>query len=217
MTFQGGYLNLGRLGGAPVRVHWSAPVGAVFFGQFQFVPGFWLAFVGLILAHEVGHALMVIRSGARVRGIDVMGLGGECRFDGNVTPIQRALIAWGGVLAQLVVMVVAWALLLVFGSPESLFLADVAQACTFYNLTLMALNLLPFGPLDGREAWKLLPLLRARWNASRTGATPRHDEPSRAGHSYATIDRKTPLPRTYDAELEVRRLKDILDRSPSRR
>ena len=204
MTFQGGYLTLGQLGGAPVRVHWSAPVGALFFGQFRFVPGFWLAFVGLILAHEVGHALMVIASGARVRGIDVMGLGGECRYDGHVTPIQRALIAWGGVLAQLVVMIVAWALLLVFGSPESLFLADLAHACTFYNLTLMALNLLPFGPLDGREAWKLVPLLRARWNAPQIAVQPRHDAPST-------------LPRTYDAELEIKRLKEILESSPRRR
>src|SRR5450432_4035321 len=162
MKYEAGYLTLGRLRGAPVRIHWSAPLGAFFFGQFRFVPGFWLAFVGLILAHEIGHALMVVTAGARVRGIDVTGIGGECRFDGDVTPMRRALIAWGGVLAQLVVLVVAGAMLMVFGSPESAFLADVAYACTFYNLTLMALNLLPFGPLDGREAWKIVPLLRAR-------------------------------------------------------
>lgn len=213
MTFDGGYLTLGRLGGAPVRVHWSAPLGAFFFGQFRFVPGFWLAFVGLILAHEIGHALMVVTSGARVRGVDVTGIGGECRFDGNVTPVQRALIAWGGVLAQLAVLLVAGALLLIFGAPESELLADVAYACTFYNLTMMALNLLPFGPLDGREAWKLVPLVRERLKARRH-VTDR-TAPAQGASSRETA--KSPLPRTYDAELEVRRLKEILEAAPRRR
>lgn len=207
MTFDRGYLTLGRLRGAPVRVHWTAPVGAFFFGQLRFVPGFWLAFVGLILAHELGHALMVGLSGARVRAIDATGLGGECRYDGNVTSLWRALIAWGGVLAQLAVLFVAGVLLLVFGAPQSLFLAEVAQACMFSNLALMALNLLPVAPLDGREAWKLFPLLWARWKARRV---PR----SRSSDSVAV---SAALPPLHDAELEVRRLREILATSARRR
>ena len=207
MTFDGGYLTLGRWRGAPVRVHWSAPVGAFFFGQLRFVPGFWLAFVGLILAHELGHALMVGLSGARVRAIDVTGLGGECRYDGNVTPLRRALIAWGGVLAQLAVLIVVGALVLVFGAPQSVFLGEMAQACMFYNLALMGLNLLPVAPLDGHEAWKLFPLLRARWKAPRV---PR----SRSSGSAAVSPALPPL---HDAELEVRRLQEILATSPRRR
>jgi stage IV sporulation protein FB len=223
--FEGGYLTLGRLRGAPVRVHWSAPVGALFLGQFRFVPGFWLAFIGLILAHEVGHALMVSASGARVRGIDVTGLGGQCHYEGSVTPMRSALIAWGGVLAQLGVLLVAGALLLAFGSPESAFVAEVADACIFYNLMLMGINLIPFGPLDGREAWKIVPLLRARWKASRARATrepevyaPTASSPAevyaRAASSPAAA---TPLPRTHSPELEVQRLREILERAPRRR
>jgi Zn-dependent protease len=215
VTFDGGYLTLGRLRGAPVRVHWSAPVGALFFGQFRFVPGFWVAFLGLILAHEIGHALMVIACGGRVRGVLVTGLGGECQYDGAVTQTQRSLIAWGGVLAQLGVLLVAGVLLLILGTPTSAFLADVADACVSYNLMLMALNLLPFGPLDGREAWKLVPLLRARWNARRMRATRAPEEPEPATKRPA--EPTAPLPRTHSAELEVQRLKEILEGTPRRR
>ena len=28
--------------GIPLRVHWSAPLAALFFGRFEFVPVFWL-------------------------------------------------------------------------------------------------------------------------------------------------------------------------------
>lgn len=212
MAFQRGYLALGRFRGAAVRVHWSAPVGAFFFGQLRFVPGFWLAFVGLILLHELGHAWMVKTAGARVRGIDVTGLGGECRYDGAVTPIQKALIAWGGVLAQLAVLVVAGSLLLIFGSPQSAFLAELVQACVFYNLMLVGLNLLPFAPLDGHEAWKLVPLLRARWKASRRLTSSSVGASSAAGRAVSP-----PLPRLHDAELEVHRLRKILEASPRRR
>ena len=213
MTFEGGYLTLGRLRDAPVRVHWSAPVGAFFFGQFRFVPGFWLAFIGLILAHEIGHALMVFACGGRVRGVDVTGLGGQCQYDGGVTPTQRALIAWGGVLAQLGVLLVAGALLLVFGSPGSAFLAEVADACIFYNLMLMAVNLLPFGPLDGREAWKLVPIVRERWRTPRIRTTRAPEESVTPTSPPAA----TPLPRTFSPELEVQRLKEILEGAPRRR
>lgn len=209
MMLEGGYFTLGKLRGAPVRVHWSAPVGAFFFGQLRFVPGFWVAFVGLILAHEIGHALMVAAFGARVRGIDVTGLGGECRYDGNVSPMQRALIAWGGVLAQLAVLIVAGTLLVVFGSPESQFVAEVAQACTLYNLTLMAINLLPFRSLDGHEAWKIVPLLRARWKAPKFRVVPRAKVVDSA--------RQTPLAPLGDVELELKRLRDILETAPRRR
>jgi hypothetical protein len=127
MTFEHGYLKLGRWRGAPVRVHWSAPVGALLLGQLRFVPGFWLAFVGLILVHELGHALMVMLAGARVRAVNVTGLGGECRYDGEVTELRRALIAWGGVLAQLAVLVVVGSALLLFGAPRSTFVSSPAN------------------------------------------------------------------------------------------
>jgi Zn-dependent protease len=205
--FSRGTLTLGRIAGAPIRIHWSAPVGALVFGQFQIVPGFWLAFLGLILAHELGHALVVRAVGGRVRDVLVTGLGGECAHDGVVDPARRALVAWGGVFAQLAVLLVAGTLRLVFGAPTSTFVADLAQACTTYNLMLMGINLIPVKPLDGYEAWRIFPILKQRWASRRVRVTPE-----------ATPARPETGP--YDVQLEMRRLRDHLDhleRMPRRR
>ena len=59
ISFEQGHLVLGRLRGAPVRVHWSAPIGAFVLGRLRYVPWFWLAFLVLVMVHELGHALMV--------------------------------------------------------------------------------------------------------------------------------------------------------------
>ena len=90
---EGGYFKLGRFGGAPVRLHWSAPLGAFAFCGFSFVPGAWGAFLLLILMHELGHAFLVRRFGLYLVSVDVHGLGGLCQWSGTTTPTRRALLA----------------------------------------------------------------------------------------------------------------------------
>ena len=104
-----GWLVLYRFRGGAVRLHFSIPLAAFVFGRFAFVPGFWLGFVVLVLGHELGHATMVRLVGARVGNIDVHGLGGSCSWYGSPSPIGRAWIAWGGVLAQAVMLLLAYA------------------------------------------------------------------------------------------------------------
>lgn len=167
-----GYLTLARIRGVPVRFHWTVPVGAVLFGHFRFVPGFWLAFVLIVLVHELGHAAVVWAYRHRVLSIDVTGFGGLCSWTGSATPFERAAIAWGGVLAQLGLLGVALGLGAagVFSAlPGG---ADLASALVFTNLWLVALNLLPVPPLDGAEAWKIVGLLPGayeRWRLRRQG------------------------------------------------
>lgn len=161
----GGWWTVARLSGVPVRIHWSALLGALFFTGLRFAPGAWLGFVLVILAHELGHALVVLRTGQRLVAVDVHGLGGVCQWTGSATPIQRALIAWGGVAAQLVLALVALPLGWALGPQLGAFGLDLFHALTISSLWLAALNLLPFGPFDGAEAWKLPGLLRDRWRA----------------------------------------------------
>ena len=159
---RGGYLTLGRWRGAPVRLHWTLPIGALVFGQGRIVPGFWLGFFLLVFVHELGHAFLVRRYRHRVLSIDVHALGGACRWSGDPTAIDRARIAWGGVLAQAVAYGVARAGLALAGPPETLFAAQLLDAFTTTNLWLIAINLIPVPPLDGAEAWKLVGLRRRR-------------------------------------------------------
>lgn len=159
---RGGYLTLGRWRGAPVRLHWTLPVGALVFGQGRIVPGFWLGFFLLVFIHELGHAFLVRRYRHQVVSIDVHVFGGACRWSGDPTAIDRARIAWGGVLAQAVAYAVARAGLALAGPPETLFAAQLLDAFTTTNVWLIAINLIPVPPLDGAEAWKLLGLRGGR-------------------------------------------------------
>lgn len=195
--FKNGFLVIGRYRGAPIRLHWTLPVGAFFFGRFAFVPGFWLAFTLLILFHELGHALMVVLCKQRVLAIDVQGFGGLCTWNGEVTPMQRVAIAWGGVLAQAAILAVAYGVLLLVGRPTTSFGADLASAFIFTNITVIGLNLLPIPPLDGAEAWQIIPLLRARLARGRAARSvppkqsakdARSERVRRAGSRFRVIE-----------------------------
>jgi stage IV sporulation protein FB len=157
----GGYLTIARVRGVPIRIHWSAPIGAVVWtgGSPSLVRI--AAFLCLIVLHELGHAVLVWRARAQVTDITVHAFGGECWWQGEVTAIQRAMIAFGGVWAQglLALAVFAWSWTT---PPQSAMAADLVDMFTRYNLYNAAFNLIPVPPLDGSKAWQLFPLLFRR-------------------------------------------------------
>jgi stage IV sporulation protein FB len=158
-----GFLTIGRVLGAAVRLHWSLPLGAVVFTGLRIAPGAWLGFLVIVLVHELGHAVAAARSGLRVTTVDAHGLGGVCRWEGYPSPKQRAFIAWAGVIAQAALGLSTLALLGAAGRPTGAFGVDLVHALLFTNLWLIGLNLLPIPPLDGAEAWTIvLILLRSR-------------------------------------------------------
>ena len=160
--FVDGYWQIGRIRRIPIRVHWTAPLAAVIFGRLAFVPVFWLAYLGLILVHELGHAATVLLCRARVVGIDLDGAGGLCHWRGDPTSIQRALIAWGGVIGQFIAGLFALALDLAFGPFFNEYASQVFNVFTRVSLFLAAYNLIPVRHLDGVEAWKIVPIVRER-------------------------------------------------------
>jgi Zn-dependent protease len=192
-----GFLTILRFRGIPVRAHWTLPLCALLAGRLQFVPALWLGFFLLVLIHELGHAAVVRHHGYEVLSIDVLGIGGLCRWEGEPTPIQRATIAWGGVWAQMLLWVIAQAALFFLGPPSSMFWAQLAAAFTTVNLWIMAVNLLPIPPLDGAEAWPLAILLWARRRAAR-------------GKVRAASRKLTAAPRMYVLKQAARREESAL-------
>ncbi len=160
--FTAGYVRFGRWGGAPLRWHWSLPLGAAFAGQWELRPLSWLLFLGLVLAHEAGHRAAVARSKLRVVGIDLQGLGGEVRWNGVASPKEQVLLAWSGVLAQLGVMVLAKLVLVIAGGASDPLLAELEYVSITFNAILIGVNLLPIPTFDGEVAWKVLALVRGR-------------------------------------------------------
>jgi hypothetical protein len=191
-----GYWSAFRIKGAPVRLHWTIPLGALVFGGFRIVPAFWAAFFLLILIHELGHATLVRAFGHRVMSIDILGFGGFCRWSGVSTKSERGAIAWGGVLAQAVALVVTLVALAIYGRPTTIHGAQVAEVFVTTNLWLIALNLLPVPPLDGAEAWAFVGDLirhgRKAWPRTK-GIVPGSVEDASAWRT--PVERAAPRPR----------------------
>src|SRR6478609_8218703 len=145
----GGWWTLGRVKGAPIRLHWTLPLGALAWSRFTFAPALWLAFAALILLHELGHALFVVKFRLRLSEIAVHGAGGYCRHERAGTRFEESAIAWGGVLAQLGLLVTVRLTLLLLGPPTTAVAAQVAYVFTEANLWLVLINLIPIEPLDG--------------------------------------------------------------------
>ncbi len=164
-----GYVTLGRISGIPIRFHLLSPVVFAIWTGMSFDPIRWGCVFFLIVVHEFGHAAMVRASGAYVIGINIHGLGGECWWQGEVSPMWRAGIAWGGVLGQATVAVAALAVAARFEPAETTPLGSALVILIASNAGIAIFNLLPFRPLDGAEAWRIVPLLlKRKWRKPRS-------------------------------------------------
>lgn len=159
--FEHGYIRLGRLAGVDLLVHWSVPAAAALFGGLSVQPLVWLACAVVIVIHALGHVALVKLLGFPVLAIELTGLGGHCRFKGSGSPLERSWIAWGGILAQLVLLALVLLGVLIAGAPRAGWVLSFGTAFIEINLWVIVLNLLPFAPLDGAHAWRLFNELKA--------------------------------------------------------
>jgi Zn-dependent protease len=184
-------LRFGRVAGIPVGASWSALLIALLIawslgGQLlpAQVPGlapaaYWLAgaagaglFLGSLLAHEIGHALVARRAGLRVRGITLWLLGGVAQLeDEPASPGDELRVAIVGPAVSLALAVgfgLAAVALSVTGGPA---LAGVVAAwLALANAVLAVFNLLPAAPLDGGRVLRGL-LWRRHGNRVRASVT----------------------------------------------
>lgn len=142
------FSRIGRIGGVTFRGHWSLLLLAL---GVQ-VPYFVAAYVGLIILHEMGHALLARRAGGHVESIDLHILGGICRFSG-VQPKQLAFISTGGLAAQLLLFAVAAPLWFAVGATTGPAFQQIFGVAVHLNAAIFLLNALPVPPLDGSVFW----------------------------------------------------------------
>ena len=161
-----GYFLLGRVTmlGARLHIHWSAvALAGVMLGIWHRQPAYAIeaiaCYFGLILLHEAGHAAMALRLGYRAPDIYLSMIHGLCSYDSPETFREEALIAWGGVLAQLTVALPLLALDQVPTIASLSFAGILIAAFGYFSLAMVAMNLLPVRGLDGAKAWRLLPIL----------------------------------------------------------
>jgi Zn-dependent protease len=184
-------LRLGRITGIPIGASWSVLFIALLIGWPlagsvlpSLVPGmtpsvYWLAgavatglFLGSLLAHELGHALVARRAGLRVRGITLWLLGGVAQLeDEPASPRDDLRVAIVGPAVSLALAVGFGLAAVVLGVLATPTLAGaVAGWLAVSNLALAVFNLLPAAPLDGGRVLRGL-LWRSHGDRIRAGVT----------------------------------------------
>jgi Zn-dependent protease len=163
-------LRFGRVAGIPVGASWSILlIGALIAWSLAAsilpaqVPGlapagYWLGgvvgtglFLGSLLAHELGHAVVARRAGLRVRGITLWLLGGVALLeDEPVRPRDELRVALVGPAVSLALAVAFGLVAVALGLAGGPGLAVAVAAWLAVGNTALALfNLLPAAPLDG--------------------------------------------------------------------
>jgi Zn-dependent protease len=158
------YCRLGRLSvfGARVYVHWSVlatlvVILALCWRNPIIVTIAMLSFFSIILVHEIGHAAVAKQLGYRVRALRICLIHGVCEYQEPYYEWDDILIAWGGILAQILVAIVVFALSSL-GAGKVQYFAPVVFFLGYYNLLVIPLNLIPSPGLDGYKAWRIIPL-----------------------------------------------------------
>jgi Zn-dependent protease len=164
------YWPLGTWGRIPVTMHWTVLLSfawmyLVFFDLVLTLVAIPFVFL-LLVAHEWGHVIALRRRKIGVTGVALFGIHGETSYNEYAAkPNDVVAVAWSGVAAQLVVMLLALAAVsfipfnaMPFGATLSTVIFVVLVKI---NVFLMIVALLPIGPFDGHQAWKVIPRARA--------------------------------------------------------
>jgi Zn-dependent protease len=154
--------------GIGIFLHWSIiflPVIAFIGYKSVFLTflAFFLSIV-IVVVHELGHVVP-----ARVLKINVSAvvfhfLGGYCVIKTLGKERDQIIVAWGGILFQSVLLVIALCFLSIV-KPSGISGHDDFRNLVFerligFNLFIIILNLAPFPGLDGEKAWKAVSLVR---------------------------------------------------------
>jgi Zn-dependent protease len=164
------YWPLGTWGRVPVTMHWTVLLSfawmyLVFFDLVLTLAAIPFVFL-LLVAHEFGHVVALRRRKIAVTGIALFGIHGETSYNEYAAkPGDVVAVAWAGIAAQAVVMLLALAAVsfIPFGAvPFGGLLSTVIYVVLVkINVFLMIVALLPIGPFDGHQAWKVIPRTRA--------------------------------------------------------
>jgi Zn-dependent protease len=159
-----------RLFGASIFVHWSVLVVAGILFVFALSSPVralitMASYLGVIVVHEMGHALMATKLGCEVIAIRVGVVHGRCEHEETSSEWDEVLIAWGGVIAQTIVAVGVLTVAALVGDRGNGYFGPVVVFLGYFNLAIAAFNLAPTPPLDGHKAWRIVPLLLHRIRA----------------------------------------------------
>jgi Zn-dependent protease len=162
--------SLGTWGRVPVSMHWTVLLAfawmyLVFMDvvlMLMSIPFVFLTFV----VHELGHVVVLRRRKIAVTGVSLFGIHGETSYNEYAAkPGDVVAVAWGGVAAQVVLMLLGLAVTQFVPLAAIPFGGELAAVMFVVlvklNVFIMIVALLPIGPFDGHAAWQVIPRTRA--------------------------------------------------------
>jgi Zn-dependent protease len=166
--------RVAQVRGVDVYIHWSIfAIGILVLAGLVRNPAptvFGMAaYLGLLIIHESGHLIMARRRGYQAFSMALYPIFGLASYEAPESRLDRAFIAWGGVLAQVVVAVPLTLYVLLLGYTRFETLNAVLAILGGYSLCVAAFNLLPVHPLDGSKAWDIVPAWLERRRGRRNG------------------------------------------------
>ncbi len=162
-------LTIGRVGGIPIRLHWSffllvvlvlaSPGGTT--ASVALADAIWLVVLfASVTLHELAHSLLARRLGLTVRDIVLLPIGGVSQIEAMDTASSvETKVAAAGPLASILIGVLLLAAALALGAkiwPPSLYGGSWLTRIGWLNLLLAAFNLLPAIPMDGGRVLRSL-------------------------------------------------------------
>ena len=96
----------------------------------------------IVIIHELGHIIVIKHYGYQINSINLYPFGGITKIDKdlNTGTNKELLIASGGIIAQVILLIIVYLL------PIRLYIKDIIFK---YNISILLFNLLPIIPLDG--------------------------------------------------------------------
>jgi Zn-dependent protease len=162
------YWQLGSWRRIPITMHWTVLISiAWMYLLFWNLLATAIASVALLIlffAHEFGHVYVFRKRGIAIESIQLLGIHGKTSHEW-ASPVTEMVAAWGGVGAQMLLLLAAIAIghaldLVSPGPVVTVIAGPVLLVWTKLNIFLMIVALLPIGPFDGHNAWKVISWIR---------------------------------------------------------
>lgn len=169
--------RIGRIAGIDVYMHFTfvlllvwVALGhyAVHKSTFEAVEGvvLVLSLFGIVVLHELGHALVARRFGIRTQNITLLPIGGVARLERiPEDPRQELAVAVAGPAVNVVLAIVLYIILALgrgFAPSTEVFRHGGAflDQLLWVNITLVVFNMLPAFPMDGGRALRAVLAMR---------------------------------------------------------
>ena len=166
-------LNLGKIFGIRVSVHWSFSLLIAWIVIISVNQGlsaiqilmhilFVLSLFVCVVLHELGHSLIAIRLGGEVSSISLLPIGGMAHMAKMPeSPREEFLVSAAGPLVNVIIAALLW-LYMLFLHPvsfddmsfESINLANFPLMLMAANLFIVVFNLIPAFPMDGGRLFR---------------------------------------------------------------